>query len=65
MEPSETAEQPTHGCMECKRPQHYTIEHFPNGNTGWRCGVCGKMLNLIPGKYRGPEGRETAVAVPI
>jgi hypothetical protein len=39
--------------MECKAPRSYTVEHFANGNTGWRCTVCGKILRLIPGKYRG------------
>jgi hypothetical protein len=48
-----TPELPTHGCMECKAPRSYTVEHFTNGNTGWRCTVCGKILRLIPGKYRG------------
>jgi hypothetical protein len=33
----ETPDRPTHGCMECKRQQPYSIEEFPNGNTGWRC----------------------------
>jgi|SoiMethySBSTD1v2_1073268.scaffolds.fasta_scaffold45427_4 hypothetical protein len=40
----------TSGCMECKRPQPYTVEHFDNGTTGWRCTVCGKILRLVPGK---------------
>jgi hypothetical protein len=48
---SETPDHPTHGCMECKRQQPYTVEHFTNGNTGWRCTVCGKILRLLPGKY--------------
>jgi ribosomal protein L37AE/L43A len=42
---------PTHGCMECKAQRPYTVERFNNGNTGWRCTVCGKILRLIPGKY--------------
>jgi hypothetical protein len=58
-----TAEPPTHGCMECKAQRPCTIKDFANGNTGWRCAVCGKILRLIPGKYRGPEGLEAA-AVP-
>jgi hypothetical protein len=41
----------THGCMECKAQRPYTIEPFANGNTGWRCTVCGKILRLIPGHY--------------
>jgi len=57
------AEPPTHGCMECKAKRPYTVEHFTNSNTGWRCAVCGKILNLIPGTSRGPEGLEAA-AVP-
>ena len=60
MEPSETAAQPTHGCMECRAQRPYTVQHFPNGNTGWRCVVCGKILNLIPGKYRPDEGVESS-----
>jgi len=39
-----TPEPPTHGCMECKAPRRYTVEHFTNGNTGWRCTVCGKIV---------------------
>ena len=46
-----TTEPLTHGCMECKAQRPYTVEHFTNGNTGWRCMVCGKILNLIPGRY--------------
>jgi hypothetical protein len=42
---------PTHGCMECKGQRPYTVEPFANGNTGWRCTVCGKILRLLPGKY--------------
>ena len=34
-------------------PRSYTVEHFTNGNTGWRCTVCGKILRLMPGKDRG------------
>ena len=41
--------------MECKAKRPYTIEHFPNGNTGWRCTVCGKILNLIPGQSPSTE----------
>jgi hypothetical protein len=51
MESLEPPDRPRHGCMECKAQQYYTIEQFPNGNTGWRCTACGKMLRLIPGKY--------------
>jgi hypothetical protein len=47
----ETPEPPTHGCMECKAQQPYTVEHFAHGNTGRRCTVCGHILRLIPGKY--------------
>jgi len=39
-----TPEPPTHGCMECKAPRRDTVEHFTNGNTGWRCTVCGKIF---------------------
>jgi hypothetical protein len=46
--------------MECKARQPYTIEHFTNGNTGWRCAVCGKILRLIPGKYSESSGLEAA-----
>jgi hypothetical protein len=46
-----TTNRPTHGCMECKGQRPYTVEHFDNGNIGWRCTVCGKILNLIPGQY--------------
>jgi hypothetical protein len=46
--------------MECKGPRPYTIEHFTNGNTGWRCVVCGKILRLIPGKYREHDGLGSA-----
>jgi hypothetical protein len=41
----------THGCMECKAQRPYTVEQFPNGNTGWRCVMCGKIVRLIPGNY--------------
>jgi hypothetical protein len=41
----------TAGCMLCKAPRPYTIEPFANGNTGWRCTVCGTILRLIPGRY--------------
>jgi hypothetical protein len=41
----------THGCMLCKAQRPYTVEHFANGNTGWRCVVCGSISRLIPGKY--------------
>src|SRR4051794_18080462 len=44
-------ESPTHGCMACKAQRPYTVEPFANGNTGWRCTVCGTMLHLIPGTY--------------
>ena len=60
MTPSETSDRPVHGCMECKGPRPYTIEHFTNGNTGWRCVVCGKILRLIPGKYREHDGLGSA-----
>jgi hypothetical protein len=48
--------QPTHGCMERKAPRSYTVERFANGNTGWRCVVCGQILWLMPGRYLGEEG---------
>ena len=57
-----TTDPPTHGCMGCKCQQPYSIEEFPNGNTGWRCMVCGKIVRLIPGKYREPDGLESAEA---
>jgi hypothetical protein len=47
----QSPEPPTHGCMECKGPREYTVEHFANGNTGWRCVVCEQILRLIPGQY--------------
>jgi hypothetical protein len=47
----ETIEPLTYGCMECKAQQPYTVEQFQNGNTGWRCTVCGKIARLIPGHY--------------
>jgi ribosomal protein L37AE/L43A len=46
-------ERPTHGCMTCHAQQPYTVERFANGNTGWRCVVCGHLLTLIPGTYMG------------
>jgi hypothetical protein len=36
MESIDPADRPRHGCMECKAQRWYTIEPFPNGNTGWR-----------------------------
>ena len=48
--------------MECKAQRPYTVEHFANGNTGWRCLVCGKIVRLIPGKYREPDGLGSAEA---
>jgi hypothetical protein len=47
----------TQGCLECKAQRTYTIEPFANGNTGWRCLVCGKILRLMPGKYSNSGGR--------
>jgi hypothetical protein len=41
---------PTHGCMTCKAQTAYTVEHFPTGNTGWRCVVCHHISRLIPGR---------------
>ena len=46
--------------MECKAQRSYTIEPFPNGNTGWRCTICGKILRLIPGEYIEPYEGEAA-----
>ena len=56
---AETSAPSTHGCMECKRQQPYAVERFDNGNTGWRCTVCGKILRLIPGQY-GDAAPETS-----
>ena len=36
------------------------VEHFANGNTGWRCTVCGQILRLIPGRYEGDAAEERA-----
>jgi hypothetical protein len=49
--------------MECKRPQPYTVERFTNGNTGWRCVVCGQILRLLPGTYvqQAPGGDESSI----
>jgi len=60
MESIDPSDRPRHGCMECKAQRWYTIEPFPNGNTGWRCTVCGKILRLIPGKYNEPYEGEAA-----
>lgn len=49
MDEAQVSAAPTHGCMACKAQRPYTVHHFPNGNTGWRCVVCGKILHLIPG----------------
>jgi hypothetical protein len=64
MERSEPPDRPRYGCMECKAQQWYTVEPFPNGNTGWRCTVCGKILRLIPGKYSPRAGLEAAEGPP-
>ena len=56
---------PTHSCMECKAQRPYAVEHCANGNTGWRCVVCGKMLRLIPGKYTGTMGERGSDAEPL
>jgi hypothetical protein len=64
MESIEPHDRPRHGCMECKAQRWYTVEPFPNVNTGWRCTVCGKILRLIPGKSRplsGPGATEGPV----
>jgi len=53
MENVEPPASPTFGCMECKAQRPYMVEHFTNGNTGWRCVVCGKILRLIPGQSSG------------
>ena len=45
------AEGPTHGCMQCKARQRFTVEELRNRNTLWRCVVCGSVVNLIPGPY--------------
>jgi hypothetical protein len=50
----DVVEHSRHGCMECHAHQPYTVEHFANGNTGWRCVGCGHILNLIPGQYTSP-----------
>jgi len=60
MESIDPSDRPRHGCMECKAQRSYTIEPFPNGNTGWRCTVCGKILRLIPTKYSEPDQMEAA-----
>ena len=60
MESIDPSDRPRHGCMECKAQRWYTIEPFPNGNTGWRCTVCGKILRLIPAKYSEPYEGEAA-----
>jgi hypothetical protein len=51
---------PTAGCMACKGQRPYTVEHFVNSNTGWRCTVCGQILRLIPGRYEGDAAEERA-----
>jgi hypothetical protein len=45
---SEESSITTHGCMTCKGQHAYPVEHFPPGNTGWRCVDCGQILCLIP-----------------
>ena len=60
MENRESPDPPTAGCMECNAQRPYTVERFPNGNTGWRCTVCGKILRLIPGRYEGDAAEERA-----
>jgi len=47
----------THGCMQCKARQPYTISTLSNKNTMWRCAVCNYVVNLIPGTYSTPEGQ--------
>jgi hypothetical protein len=59
-EAGSATEPPTHGCMECHAQQPYTIEHFANGNTGWRCQACGHILRLIPGKYGDTDAEASA-----
>jgi len=56
MDPIAPADRPTHGCMQCKAQQLYTVETLPNRNTLWRCAVCRSVVNLIPGIYSAPEG---------
>jgi hypothetical protein len=51
--------------MECKAQRPYTVERFNNGNTGWRCTVCGKILRLIPGKYTHTVGERGSDAEPF
>ena len=65
MESIEPHDRPRHGCMECKAQRWYTIEQFRNGNTGWRCTVCGKILNLIPGRYSEPYEVGAAVVAAV
>jgi hypothetical protein len=50
------AEGPTHGCMQCKARQLYTVEELHNRNTLWRCAVCGYVVNVIPGQYTADMG---------
>ena len=52
------AEGPTHGCMQCKARQRYTVEELRNRNTLWRCAVCGYVVNLIPGAVYRRHGGE-------
>jgi hypothetical protein len=56
---------PTHGCMERKAQRPFTVAQFPNGNTGWRCVVCGKMLRLLPGKSTSTVGERGSDAEPL
>jgi len=46
----------THGCMQCKARQPYTISTLSNKNTLWRCAVCNYVVNLIPGNYSAALG---------
>ena len=50
------SEPPTHGCMQCKAQQPYTISILSNKNTMWRCAVCNYVVNLIPGNYSAALG---------
>ena len=41
----------TYGCMGCHAQPPSTITQLTKGNTRGRCGVCGQICSLIPGRY--------------
>lgn len=60
MENRESPAPPRLAVWHARASGRIPVERFANGNTGWRCTVCGKILRLIPGRYGGNAAEERA-----